>query len=594
MKNLKKALSLIVALASVSTFMPSALAASYSGGGAMGGSSSKPNPISLLGEEVLYFNNFPTGTNADLPEVEHEKYYFYGRNEKLKYAINAGMEYIHNSDTAAVTHTYGMALDDLISSEFDGDTGCRVPSRCSIGSGPVVMLDFRYKDADKTPTEEGALKSGIYKFEFDFVLDGAVSESDGFRVEANCKHGNCGNSFAWMMNNTWHNLSGGNTWSYTEKDIPITNEELHHYEIIFDLDNDTVHTYMDGVKYKNTKFTGNINFLHLTIGGKMKFVDDIKFSELDTDFDVKVIDTYTTEEGTEIAFNDYVASVSEVAAEYTDIYSGEKIAAVVEATESTVITVKPATNLIPGREYKLDVNDAEVATLRGGISLSDEEFNFGEENCIKKLTSEDFYGNENSFEKETVAELEKFTFEFTDDVTAEDALKNLTLADSDGTAVEFDVVKKDKNIADVVFAPSLKGDKTYNMALTGMSIDYNWSFDTKSGKVALKPVKVYKVDGTTEINVADAQVGDKIKVKLSLVSTKDLAEDYSAMVTLGLYSENSLDGFDYEQVTLNPEKDSFEKTVEFEDKDATDLKVKGFLWKGLGTRTPLAPTVSAK
>ena len=110
MKNLKRALSLIVAIASVSTFMPSALAASYSGGGAMGGSSSKPNPISLLGEEVLYFNNFPTGTNADLPEVEHEKYYFYGRNEKLKYAINAGMEYIFNAITGTVVCIFALMI----------------------------------------------------------------------------------------------------------------------------------------------------------------------------------------------------------------------------------------------------------------------------------------------------------------------------------------------------------------------------------------------------------------------------------------------------------------------------------------------------
>lgn len=586
MKNIKKALSLFVAVASMSSYASAAYVSS--GGG-------RPiSPELLYGETELYYNDFPTGTNEDLPEVEHEKFYFYGRNEKLKQAINEGMEYIHNSDTAAVTHTYGMALDDLISSEFDGDTGCRVPSRCSIGSGPVVMLDFRYKDADKTPTEEGALKSGIYKFEFDFVLDGAVSKSDGFRVEANCKHGNCGNSFAWAMNNTWHHLNASNTWTYTEKDIPITNDELHHYEIIFDLDNDIVHTYMDGIKKKIIKYSGNINFLHLTIGGKMKFVDDIRFAELDPEHEAEIEETYTYEDSTKVYLTDYVTSVDGVKAEYIDVYSGEKINATVEMTDSKQVDIVPEEALVAGREYILDVNDKEIQTLRGSVILSDEEINFGKKNCIKKLKSKDFYGNEKSFEKEPVAELEGFTFDFTKDVTAEDALKNLTLADSDGNAVEFDVVVKDRNTADVVFNPSLKGEKTYNMALSGMATDYNWTFTTKAGKVALKPLKVYAEDGTTEVNLADLQAGDKVKVKLVLVSTKNLTEDFSAMVTAGLYSENSLDGFDYEQVTLNPEKDSFEKTVEFEVKDATDLKVKGFLWKGLGTRTPLAPTVSAK
>lgn len=585
MKNFKKALSLILALASISSFVPSALA-----------TDGNEDVYEVAGETVLYYKDFETGTNEDLPEVEHEKYYFYGRNAKLKEALNVTREYSHaqTNDCASIKSNYNMALDGLIKSEFNGDVGVRVPSNCSIAAGPVVMLDFRYKDADKTPTEEGTLSSGTYKFEFDFVLDGKVSKTDGFRVEANCMHGNCGKSFAWAMNNTWHNLSGGNTWSYTEKDIPITNDELHHYEIIFDLDNNLVHTYMDGVKYKNTKFTSNINFLHVTIGGKLKFIDDIKFSELDVAFEQTAPEANITESGIDYVLGDYVASVDGVTAEITDVYSGEKISAAVKASGSKKISIVPAAALVPGREYVLDVNDAEVATLRGGVTLSDEAFNLGEANCIKKLTLNDFYGGKDSFAKETIAELESFTFEFTEDVTAEDALKNLTLADSDGTAVEFDVVKKDNNVADVVFNPSLKGDKTYNMALTGMSTEYNWSFDTKAGKVALKPVKVYSEDGTTEINVKDAQVGDKIKVKLSLVSTKELTEDYSAMVTAGLYSENSLDGFDFEQVTLTSENDSFEKTVEFEIKDATDLKVKGFLWKGLGTRTPLGPSVSAK
>ncbi len=237
--------------------------------------------VSEKDETVLYCNTFPTGTNADLPEVEHKLYYFYGRNANLKYALNAGMEYIHNSDTATNTHTYYMALDDLLTSEFNGDIGVRVRPGCSLAAGPVVMLDFRYSDSDKKPTADGALKSGVYKFGFDFVLDGSVLLTDGFRVEANCKHGNCGNSFAWMMSDAWHNLSGGNTWSYTEKNIPITNEELHHYEIIFDLDSNKVITYMDGVRRKDTAYSGNINFLHLTIGGKMKYVDNVEFTKIE-------------------------------------------------------------------------------------------------------------------------------------------------------------------------------------------------------------------------------------------------------------------------------------------------------------------------
>lgn len=583
MKNFKKALSLILALASISSFVPSALA-----------TDGNEDVYEVAGETVLYYKDFETGTNADLPEVEHEKFFFYGRNEKLNYAINKGMEYIHNSDTAVNTHTYSMAFVDLRKSEFNGDVGTRVDSGCAIGTVPVVVLDFRYKDADKTPTEEGALKSGMYKFEFDFVLDSKNTSTNGFRVEANCKHGNCGNSFAWMMNNTWHNLSGGNTWSYTEKDIPITNDELHHYEIIFDLDNNLVHTYMDGVKYKNTKFTGNINFLHLVIGGKMKFVDDIKFSELDVDIETEILGTDITKDGVDVVLDDYVASVDGVTAEITDVYSGEKISATVNMSGSNVVRVVPSKDLVPGREYVLDVNDAEVATLRGGVTLADEAFNFGEENCIKKLTLNDFNGGKDSFAKETVAELESFTFEFTEDVVAQSALENLTLEDADGNEVEFDVVTKDTNVADVVFSSSLKGDTTYNMTLPGMSTEYSWSFTTKEGKVALKPIKVFAEDGETELNLSDVSVGDKVKVKVSLVSTKTLTEDYSAMVTLGLYSENSLDGFEFEEVTLTAENDSFEKTVEFEITDATDLKVKGFLWKGLGTRTPITAAVEAK
>lgn len=585
MKNLKKAISLIIALASVSSFLPSALA-SGGGGGAAGGSA---DPYEIPGQEVLYYTDFETGTNADLPQVEHEKYFFYGRNADLRNALNEGMEYIHNSDTAVNTHTYRMALDDLIASEFDGDIGCRVRTNCSIGSGPVVMLDFRYKDADKTPTEEGALKSGIYKFEFDFVLDGAVSKSDGFRVEANCKHGNCGNSFAWMMNNTWHNLSGGNTWSYTEKDIPITNDELHHYEIIFDLDNNIVHTYMDGVKYKNTTFKGNINFLHLTIGGKMKFIDDIKFSQLQSDLKANVewVDSQTME----FSVPDYLESAENVNIEFTDVYTGDKVNATVSESWKTGFTATLEEPLVVGHEYTAAYTSGSVKGIRGNIAIDD--FNLGTENSVKKITFKDAYGNETGYVNDPVAELESLKFCFTEDVNAKEALGNLTIEDSEGNPVDITVEETGESnvaIANVL----LSGPESYEMKLSGMNIDYVWNFTTKEGKFEMLPLELYREDGVTPVQISNLAQGDKIKVKLTVFNSLKLEEDLPVLLTAGVYSGNSLDDFEFETVVVNSSSHVYEKTIELEIKDMADVKVKGFIWKGLGSRVPLAPSVSAE
>lgn len=382
---------------------------------------------------------------------------------------------------------------------------------------------------------------------------------------------------------------------HTESNISITNDELHHYEIIFDLDADKVHTYMDGVLRKDTAYSGNINFLHITMGGKIKFLDDIRFSELNTDVNVKMTEKTESKDGIVYELNDYVLSASGATAKITDIYSGETINASVALSGSKSVKVTPAAELTAGKEYRVTFGGTAIETLRGNVTLESEEFNFATSNALKKLTSTDFYGTTASFEKTVPAELEGYTFEFTDDVTAKNALENLSIKVKDGEAVDFTVEEGEKdNVASVVFQPSLMGGTSYEMSLDGLAVDYSWSFATKEGSVALKPIKLYAADGKTSVALKDLKKGDKAVAKLTLVSTKALTDEYSAFVTAGFYSENSLDGFGFAEITLNSEKTSDTVTASFEVKDTTDLAVKGFVWKALGTRTPLSAPVILK
>ena len=134
----------------------------------------------------------------------------------------------------------------------------------------------------------------------------------------------------------------------------------------------------------------------------------------------------------------------------------------------------------------------------------------------------------------------------------------------------------------------------YSISLTDMNQYYIWDFKTAEGKFSLLPIEVFKADGKTPTDLATAQVGDSLKIKLSVFNSIELKEDFTALLTACLYSENSLDGFEYENITIDSSNKVFTETVDFTVTDNTDLKVKGFLWKALGTRTPIAEEVEAK
>ncbi len=581
---MKKLFSSALALVIGASMIPAALA-------------NEADSITIPGEEVLYYNTFPTGTNADLPEVEHELYYFYGRNANLKYALNAGMEYIHNSDTTVNTHTYSMALDDLQAVEFNGNIGARVRSNCSLGAGPVVMLDFRYSDSDKTPTAEGALKSGVYRFAFDFALDGTNTTTNGFRVEANCKHGNCGNSFAWMMNDAWHNLSGGNTWSYTEQNIPITNDELHHYELIFDLDSNKAITYMDGVRRKDTAYSGNINFLHLTIGGKMKYVDNILFTKMDAGYaaeqNVEVLSN--DENGMTLKFSEYIADMSKFdGITYTDVFTGNTIntSVVGVASEANTIKIVPESMLALGHEYIFNA-DVEIKGLRGGsVGIKTQNVTPG---VVESVTVNDYNGEEKAFTQETVAEIDSLTFAFESGKVAESILANLALYDNTGNPVELNVEPTDElNVAKAYIAKNLKGGKEYSLILNGLDEPYEWKFKTGEGGFSMKPVKFYKADGITPVSLADMSLGDTIKAKYEVVNTGENTGDLEFALTMGLYSKNGLIDFNYEDVKLTGGADYYSATVDFTVSKTDDLKAKGFIWESINTRKPLYNPVVTK
>lgn len=582
MKNFKKALSLILALASISSFVPSAFAAD-----------GNEDVYEVTGETVLYYNDFNdaiTGEKYVLKDVENDQFH------------------LKVNPTTGHCGTQGY----IAGVELDGEQGIAVPLAVNTNVGYTFFFDFVKGSwdipvAQMTSRQEG-IKSGKYVLSFDFSISGTEKCTKSYGqncVAINMKRPNGGNgnrnnhdgTRMFYVERMGLSMVGLGGWPSESAIVGAQDpDKIYTIDAIIDADAKKIYYYLDGNLFNtHTGVAEEITDLAVSLCNETDFIDNLKFVQLDDEHNVELDDINVSEDGVAYSLNDYVMSVNGVTAEYTDIYSGEKIPATVKsAGNSKTVVAIPSKDLVPGREYVLDVNDAEVATLRGSVTLADEAFNFGEENCIKKLTLNDFNGGKDSFAKETVAELESFTFEFTEDVVAQSALENLTLEDADGNEVEFDVVTKDTNVADVVFSSSLKGDTTYNMTLPGMSTEYSWSFTTKEGKVALKPIKVFAEDGETELNLSDVSVGDKVKVKVSLVSTKTLTEDYSAMVTLGLYSENSLDGFEFEEVTLTAENDSFEKTVEFEITDATDLKVKGFLWKGLGTRTPITAAVEAK
>ena len=212
---------------------------------------------------------------------------------------------------------------------------------------------------------------------------------------------------------------------------------------------------------------------------------------------------------------------------------------------------------------------------------------------IKRLTLIDINGKELPFTDSISPEIEKIKFEFTEDVNAAAALANLSVKDEADSSILKDIEATDKtNVA--LANVSLWGNKEYSISLTDMNQYYIWDFKTAEGKFSLLPIEVFKADGKTPTDLATAQVGDSLKVKLSVFNSIELKEDFTALLTACLYSENSLDGFEYENITIDSSNKIFTKTVDFTVTDNTDLKVKGFLWKALGTRTPIAEEVEAK
>lgn len=555
--------------------------------------------IQVPNEEVLYYNSFPTGTNQDLPEVENDRFYFYGYNVNLKKAMNIDREYAHDKvNCTAVEYNWNVQLYNLGPYVYNGNTGiCLTDPNQSCVSGPIVMFDFRYKNAQKDPSiNPNGLYTGVYKLSFNFINRTGESNEEGPRVQANCYHGNDGNNFALIKRGKWHVLNGP-VWGFVESDIPITDGELHTYEIIFDYDNEMVHTYMDGVKRKSIyNFNTPIKFLHITMSGACQYLDDVLLTKMQSNRDMSITDFKYDAQGAVVEFSDYIADFSELSGTIEDVYTGNTINCTVAAQSGKSLRIKPKNALVEGHEYVLSIN-GEVLGI-GGNSVNAEEnqwFNFAKTGSVKSMNIVDYSGGRQRYSKNPAAEIDGFEFEFTEDVNASNALCGLQLTDAEDKSVPYTIEPGDvQNKAIVRLTGSLSGESTYKMQLSGLKSSYTWQFTTKDGRISLKPIKLYKADGTTPVSLSELSEGETVKAEITVVNTKSNPEEVSVMLSAGLYSDKHLDDYDFESVKIEAGATVFTKTVEFTVKRAEDLQIKAFGWEKLGSRSPLMPAVVLK
>lgn len=447
------------------------------------------------------------------------------------------------------------------------------------GTGPngrTLLFDFT-----KGGTQAG-LSEGIVKISYDLAVRGGGLSDSYAQSYTGMNMSNYweGGRMIYFDATGWDAETAINGWPSTPSHFVDT--DIHKYEILFNFEAQKAYLYVDAVLehtwenlYSNY---GTVKNYSIAMNGDMKTFDNLliekylKFPEFSVEVGEAEVGGISLK-ATAPAKN---WSVIEDEIVIKRLFDGKELSAKVvpQSLESAVIM--PEGGFENGYNYEIILPE----TIEG---FSGEEFvltekvietKFAKENAAEAIRVKNYDGEILPVESKNPTELQSVVIEFTDDVSAENAMANLKIFDENGQLVPF-TVKSEGNIGEAVFDGVLKENSEYTVKLNGLVVDYSVLMNTKEGSACVKSVVLADAEGNEVKSLADLAVGDKVTAKLEIANSTDEETAYLATVTM--QNGKLMTGVGFENASVAPAS----KTVsefEFTIGDKENLAFTGLMW----------------
>lgn len=289
MTNLKKFLSSVLALAMSATLAAPAFAETLT---------VSVNSADILGSTVNVDASDAEVETVVQPEVLMFRDYEDLSGTETRYNLAKFLTFNQegNFGTTKLGTNEGVGVDPVVVNGADGQ-----------GLGFNTKADGGTSGAFAAATTKGYSTGKIYiafdmQRKSDAELDEQDGTTDGYKMVTNAETG--AEEKKYVMHDTYFYINGGSgatqqygriwmrhtnstatTWNGTTPGHYIPDEELHRYEYVIDLDNDTFKGYVDGAQVGNgTTYAADFVNFSMTLTNAIKYLDNFAIVHYPTDY----------------------------------------------------------------------------------------------------------------------------------------------------------------------------------------------------------------------------------------------------------------------------------------------------------------------
>lgn len=448
--------------------------------------------------------------------------------------------------------------------------------------------------------KNGGINTGIVRVAFDISMrmNKASHSGDNLIVGINMKESWDGGRLVYLWSgkdDTKPSVGMGGSiggWPSGNGAFQMEPNKVYTMEFIMDYNKGTVRMYANGEMldqvYTNLKSYKMTNF-SIAYSGMSDYFDNLVFEHMDS-MDMTSELKSVENNAVVMQYSDGIDTETVPTGDIIvkNLFTGEEIVCHAETSDAVrELRIVSEENFEKGCEYSMEI-PAGIAGYSASASEAKKViFNTGNGRYLKSLRVSGVGSDEeHALTTENPSETNKIILTYSDGLPAQ-VVTDIKITDADGTEVAY-TPEYTGSKAVLNLDGTLLENSSYTLEIPKCdAIEREYSIEFKTGEGKILTTKTTYYNGENEISSLESVAeGDVISVKKTFVST--YKDEKSALVSASLWNKLVMNGYDFATITLNADGGrKAEAELSFTVKNAEDLKLKTFLWQGLGKINPL-------
>lgn len=394
-------------------------------------------------------------------------------------------------------------------------------------------------------------------------------------------------------------------WGNTSVTIPYEANRTYKIDLAYDLINKMAYTYIDGELLSSVSFSGltlSVKQIYFVLHGNVEFFDNLRISAMDsTSFTARVVQN-PSENWLDLQFSESIKWDNSIAQNTVlkNLYTNEEINATVEKVDFRKLRVFYEGTLSTADEYQIifknGLNNFHENSLANNPSFTAQ---YGDTDFyLTELRFKDYLGNIYSLADNIPAEVKNIRLTFNNPPNTNNITDYIRISQN-GMELPYTYASVNANSVDIVLAEYFFGDTVCNLIIDEAFVNsdnepiskcYDINFTTGEGNFIIKKFIITK-DGE-EVSIADITADDTIRLEFEAIKT--IRQPKEMVLSYSVWNERRFTGFNFQNVGLSETETYINTFIDIPIKDIGNLKIKGFLWRGLNKSNPILTELEIK